>query len=483
MLYAVWERENTGGSDEPPAPKKVVIIFDGNGADIQDGNRVEIDYGSKLSFSLVPYLERDGYILKGWSYDPEGHYLLKPSRDTFTEDETVLYAVWERENTGDTTDSSDTSDTLPVHKHSYGGWVVVESPTCTETGLREKSCDCGDTVTEVIDATGHQYTDKVSKPTCIVQGYTTHECECGHSYVGEYVDATGHTEEMVEGRAPTCEEAGVTDGKKCSTCGEYTVPQEEISAKGHNYVKGVCSECQKEYSSVGLRYTLSEDGTYYTVSGGDCIDMDIFISSTYEGKPVKGIDSYAFYLHPEFRSVTMPNSITTIGAYAFHGCDELESINLSVELTEIGDFAFYGCDMLASIDIPSSVLSIGRSAFWGCDSLTSVAIHNGKIGVQAFASCAALKSASIGRGVTDIGQQAFYNCGKLETVTIPSNVSSVGLCAFEKCKNVTVYCEASKRPSGWHSQWNATFNIYDITNVTFCSVVWGADLDSMTNCS
>ena len=43
-----------------------------------------------------------------------------------------------------------------------------------------------------------------------------------------------HTEEVVTGKAATCEEAGLTDGKKCSVCGETLLAQETIPALGHD---------------------------------------------------------------------------------------------------------------------------------------------------------------------------------------------------------------------------------------------------------
>ncbi len=43
----------------------------------------------------------------------------------------------------------------------------------------------------------------------------------------------GHTEEIVAGKAATCTEAGITDGKKCSVCDEILVAQEEIPALDH----------------------------------------------------------------------------------------------------------------------------------------------------------------------------------------------------------------------------------------------------------
>ena len=62
--------------------------------------------------------------------------------------------------------------------------------------------------------------------------------------------------------------------------------------------------------------------------------------------------------------------------------------------------AFYGCRSLTSVTIPNSVTSIGERAFWGCDGLTSVTIPNSvtSIGKYAFGNCSSLKSIIIPSG-------------------------------------------------------------------------------------
>ena len=62
------------------------------------------------------------------------------------------------------------------------------------------------------------------------------------SCVGGVSPEHNHTEEVIPGFDATCTEAGHTEGKKCSVCGEILVAQEEIPAKGHSYVDGKC-EC------------------------------------------------------------------------------------------------------------------------------------------------------------------------------------------------------------------------------------------------
>ncbi len=50
-----------------------------------------------------------------------------------------------------------------------------------------------------------------------------------------------HTEEVLSAKEATCEENGLTEGKKCSICGEILVAQITIPSKGHNYVDGKCA--------------------------------------------------------------------------------------------------------------------------------------------------------------------------------------------------------------------------------------------------
>ena len=53
----------------------------------------------------------------------------------------------------------------------------------------------------------------------------------------------GHTEELIPGKAPTCTETGLTEGKKCSVCGEIITAQQTIPASGHDFEDGNCTVC------------------------------------------------------------------------------------------------------------------------------------------------------------------------------------------------------------------------------------------------
>ena len=121
--------------------------------------------------------------------------------------------------------------------HRYEATVVA--PTCTEAGYTAHTCiACGTSHNDTeVAALGHSYESTVTAPTCTKSGYTTHTCSvCGHSYKDSEVDALEHTVETLPAVEATCTETGLTEGKRCSVCGEVLEAQEVIPALGHTEV-------------------------------------------------------------------------------------------------------------------------------------------------------------------------------------------------------------------------------------------------------
>ena len=134
------------------------------------------------------------------------------------------------------------------------------------------------------------------------------------------------------------------------------------------------------------------------------------ISGAYEvNENTRLIAPSAFSNCSALTSITIPNSVTSIGNSTFNGCESLTSITIPNSVTSIGNSTFEGCSSLTSITIPNSVTSIGNSAFNGCSHLTSIDIPN---------------------SVTSIGSSAFYRCKFLSSITIPNGVTSIGKDAF-----------------------------------------------------
>ena len=153
---------------------------------------------------------------------------------------------------------------------------------------------------------------------------------------------------------------------------------------------------------------------------------------------VKSIGNRAFYECKSLQSITIPNSVTSIGKEAFSCCESLQSITIPNSVKSIGNYAFRNCESLQSVTIPNSVTSIEDHAFSGCESHQSVTIPNSvkSIGKEAFSGCVSLQSITIPNSVTKIEDDAFWGCKSLQSVTIPNSVKSIGKKAFSGCKSL-----------------------------------------------
>ena len=173
-------------------------------------------------------------------------------------------------------------------------------------------------------------------------------------------------------------------------------------------------------------------------------DYSLVISGTGAMKNWTSSSSVPWYSSYRYKikSVTIEDSVTTVGDYAFDDYIALTSVVIGDSVTTIGKYAFSNCDSLTSVVIPDSVTTIGFSAFRSWDSLTSVVIPD---------------------SVTTIDKNAFAFCHSLTSIVIPDSVTSIGSNAFIMCDSLTIYAEDQSQPSGWASDWNSSN----------CPVVWG----------
>ena len=124
-----------------------------------------------------------------------------------------------------------------------------------------------------------------------------------------------------------------------------------------------------------------------------------------------------------FANVVIPSSIELWGV----DCD----------VVGITDYAFYNCTNLKSITLPESIVSIGEYAFRK-SGLTEVVIPDNvkSIGASAFAECSGLVSVSLPRNLSLIRMNTFWNCTGLQSVTFPEDLETIGTFAFAKCTSL-----------------------------------------------
>ena len=161
---------------------------------------------------------------------------------------------------------------------------------------------------------------------------------------------------------------------------------------------------------------------------------------------VTTIGDEAFEDCSSLTSISIPESVTSVGGGVFYGCSALTKVEIFCSISSFPDSYYYGyhgffegCSSLASISIPESVTSIGGYAFRDCSSLTSISIPESvtKIGNYAFQNCSSLTSIIIPESVTSIDDYAFSYCFRLTSIIIPESVTSIGNYAFSECIRLT----------------------------------------------
>jgi hypothetical protein len=139
-------------------------------------------------------------------------------------------------------------------------------------------------------------------------------------------------------------------------------------------------------------------------------------------------------------SIAIPGTVKTIGNEAFSYCRDLALVSFDVDedgntnLTSIGDYAFRECTF-TSITIPNSVTTIGKGAFTSNSKLTTATLGDAikEIKDETFQGCGMLTSVTFPDGLSNIGINAFRWCYTLTSVRIPSSLTSMGELAFEGC--------------------------------------------------
>ncbi len=201
----------------------------------------------------------------------------------------------------------------------------------------------------------------------------------------------------------------------------------------------ITNAANKEVAVVCELYFWDDQKSYTTEPTGTLIIPET-VTYNEEDYTVTSIGTDAFNrCYGLSGTLTIPNSVTSIGGGAFYDCnftgaltigkglENVSGLSLSADgFTEFivhkdnpnyssADGILYNKDTTTIIQcpkgktgtltIPNSVTSIGDNAFYGCDSFTGIL--------------------TIGSGVTSIGDNAFYGCGNFTKIV------------FDGCKGLT----------------------------------------------
>ena len=176
-------------------------------------------------------------------------------------------------------------------------------------------------------------------------------------------------------------------------------------------------------------------------------------------------------------TISIPNTVTTIGRQAFENCSRLYSIEIGRGLKTVKAHAFDNCSGLTEVKIsdlaswckvdfifasdspvsyahhlfldgneirdltiPDEIVFIKRGIFTGCSGLRSLTIPNQVTSIdrESFKGCSNLTTINFGNGVQTIGDLAFYGCSSLEDISFPNSLRTIGVWAFWQCSLRTI---------------------------------------------
>ena len=392
-------------------------------------------------------------------------------------------------------------DEPDVHTHNFGEWEVVTEPTCTEEGLRERVCACGEKESEEIAALGHTPGEAIKEnevaATCTESGSYDEVvcctvCEEELSRKAVEVDALGHTpgEAVKENEtAATCTAGGSYDEVVCCTVCEEELSRKtvEIDPLGHDYVNGVCSRCHDAIATEGLVFELltteNSDGfeeffgedfeDFYACTGMTAAEENVVIPSTYNGLPVRMV--HWPDLEPEISnridSLYFPDSVQVIYFSEALAFEDLTEIRLprNPNVMILGSSYLSGCafyndsnnwdngalymddwllatndDLPEEYTVKQGTVGIAAGAFaevrgsYFESHVKKVTVPDGiQVLYGSFVGCISLEEVVLPDSLSSIGFGAFTGCESLESITIPDSVTSIGYQAFYECNSLT----------------------------------------------
>ncbi len=182
-------------------------------------------------------------------------------------------------------------------------------------------------------------------------------------------------------------------------------------------------------------YEITSENTATITGYSDLHEKNLKIPSELGGYPVTEIANDVFKGKLSLSTVTIPDTVISLGDMAFYGCKNISSVNIGASVKEIGDYCFNLCESLVSINL-RNIEKIGEFAFYGCKGLTTLNCGNyiTEIPKRAFSGCKLLTNITFSKKLKTIGDYAFANCISLTSLTFPNSLTLIGLSAFSNAE-------------------------------------------------
>lgn len=131
----------------------------------------------------------------------------------------------------------------------------------------------------------------------------------------------------------------------------------------------ILTAAAQEVTIDSLKYRLNPDDRTASVSGYIQGIREAVIPATIKVDNVEYtiVKLDGFNNCSSLTSITIPNSVTTLGDRCFNGCSSLTSIEIPESVTSLGDLCFSGCGSLTNITLPKSVTSLDDECFSHCN--------------------------------------------------------------------------------------------------------------------
>lgn len=197
------------------------------------------------------------------------------------------------------------------------------------------------------------------------------------------------------------------------------------------YILLIMLSCMSLFHATAQE-TITVDNIKYYIDNGEAtiavqdetLSGDIIIpeSITHEGRSYTVVrTTNGAFQNTDITSISLPNSITSLGNGCFYNCHKLISVKLPDNITSLGNETFSTCSHLSSIELPNTLTALGNYCFILCKELSEITLHE---------------------GITSLGQSCFAGCSSLTSIKLPKSINKIegsnianGGC-FENCSNL-----------------------------------------------